>query len=526
MRTFQYGAALGALATLASCSPKNPYIWRPARRQVGAQPVDSETLRAAIDSDALLAHSRMLEDFAYRQPDPADRNRLTGGAGHNLTVEYVAGLLNATGYYDVELQPWSTFVPLGGNASFLANGVSQNASLFSFSASGNVTAPVVAVSNLGCAASDYPAEVAGAIALISRGTCEFGQKSALAGNAGAVGAAIYNNIPGGLNGTLGQPRALGPYVPTVGISQEAGLALVDVIAAGTEVTGALDVVSEIEFRSTNNVLAQTKGGNKNATLVVGAHSDSVAEGPGINDDGSGVVGILEVALQLANYTTTNAVRFGFWSGEEEGLLGSTFYVDSLSNASLAQIKLYLNFDMIASPNYFLGIYDGDGSSFNISGPPGSAEAERLFEEFFDSIGQNHTATEFDGRSDYGPFLDVNIAAGGLFTGAEGIKTEEEEALFGGEAGVAYDVNYHGAGDNVTNLNMEAFLINTQAIAHSVATYATSFESLNQTALARRSMSGTNFRRSLHAPRCSPSCFGGGMQRRDRFRSTKLGVMYG
>lgn len=98
--------------------------------------------------------------------------------------------------------------------------------------------------------SDYPAEVAGAIALISRGTCEFGQKSALAGNAGAVGAAIYNNIPGGLNGTLGQPRALGPYVPTVGISQEAGLALVDVIAAGTEVTGALDVVSEIEFRST------------------------------------------------------------------------------------------------------------------------------------------------------------------------------------------------------------------------------------------------------------------------------------
>lgn len=94
----------------------------------------------------------MLEDFAYRQPDPADRNRLMGGAGHNLTVEYVAGLLNATGYYDVELQPWSTLVPLGGNASFFANGVSQNASLFSYSASGNVTAPVVAVSNLGCAA--------------------------------------------------------------------------------------------------------------------------------------------------------------------------------------------------------------------------------------------------------------------------------------------------------------------------------------------------------------------------------------
>jgi carboxypeptidase Q len=115
---------------------------------------------------------------------------------------------------------------------------------------------------------------------------------------------------------------------------------------------------------------------------------------------------------------------------------------------LDKIRLYLNFDMIASPNYVYAIYDGDGSAFGVTGPPGSAEAEHLFQDFF-TVEERlpWTATEFDGRSDYGPFLDAGIASGGLFTGAEGIKTAEEAAIFGGDAGVAYDINYHGVGDN-------------------------------------------------------------------------------
>lgn len=108
-------------------------------------------------------------------------------------------------------------------------------------------------------------------------------------------------------------------------------------------------------------------------------------------------------------------------------------------------------------NYYYAIYDGDGSSFNVSGPPGSAEAEHFFQDYFAARGLNSTATDFNGRSDYGGFLDIGVAAGGLFTGAEGIKTEEEAAMFGGEAGVAYDVNYHQAGDNFTNLNFEVSL---------------------------------------------------------------------
>lgn len=189
-------------------------------------------------------------------------------------------------------------------------------------------------------------------------------------------------------------------------------------------------------RLSYNVIAQTIGGDQENVVHLGAHSDSVEAGPGINDNGSGSIGLLEVAIQLSNFTVNNAVRFSWWSAEEEGLLGAAAYVASLSQEELDKIRLYLNFDMIASPNFRYGIYDGDGSAFGTAGAPGSAEAEKLFQDFFtNDEGLPFTSSEFDGRSDYGPFLDAGIASGGLDTGAEGIKTEEEAAIFGGTAGI-------------------------------------------------------------------------------------------
>lgn len=219
------------------------------------------------------------------------------------------------------------------------------------------------------------------------------------------------------------------------------------------------------------------------------------KGPGINDDGSGTISNLIIAKELSKFSVKNAVRFGFWTAEEYGLLGSTFYVDSLSEAERAKIALYLNFDMIASPNYANMIYDGDGSAFNISGPPGSAEIEALFEKFYDDQNLPHIATEFDGRSDYQGFIDAGIPAGGLFTGAEGVMTEDEATLFGGQAGIAYDQNYHAKGDNMTNLAHDAFLLNSQATAYAVATYALSTDSLppRNTTTAKRAYSGKPIR---------------------------------
>jgi Zn-dependent M28 family amino/carboxypeptidase len=212
------------------------------------------------------------------------------------------------------------------------------------------------------------------------------------------------------------------------------------------------------------------------------------------------VGILETAIQLSNYSVPNAVRFGFWAAEEEGLLGSTYYVENLSNASLSKIRLYLNFDMIASPNYIYAIYDGDGSSFNQTGPAGSAEIEHFFEDYFVANSLNFTATAFDGRSDYQAFIDNGIPAGGLFTGAEENKTEEEVAMFGGVAGIATDPNYHGAGDNVSNLNMTAFTVNAKGIAHAIAVYGQSYDSLPPKETGEEAARKRSLRRSLMAYR--------------------------
>src|SRR5215213_6280460 len=120
----------------------------------------------------------------------------------------------------------------------------------------------------------------------------------------------------------------------------------------------------------------------------------------------------------------NRVRFAFWGAEEFGLKGSEHYVASLSDDQLDKIALNLNFDMLGSPNFVRFVYDGDGSATSDDttdvGPAGSAQIERTFKRYFEAKGLKTDPTPFDGRSDYGPFIDAGIPAGGLFSGAEGV----------------------------------------------------------------------------------------------------------
>jgi Zn-dependent M28 family amino/carboxypeptidase len=419
-----------------------------------------------------------------------------GGNAHNDTVQWLKRELESTSYYDVTLQPFSNYVQVSGAVnSFSINNQIVNGTLFEYSNStaGVVTAPLVAVSNFGCEASDYPAGLSGNIALISRGSCDFGLKSALAGGAGAVAAIIYNNVAATVSGTLGPPpREEGPYVATVGISQAQGQAYLSQLSSGTELSASLDVLTDIQIVTTSNVLATSKCGDKNNQLALGAHTDSVGAGPGINDDGSGTVGILNVAKALAKYNVKNAVTFGFWSGEESGLLGSTYFVENLSPEESLKIRAYLNFDMIASPNFVHQIYDGDGSAYGLTGPDGSDDIEEFFEKYFVRAGVPSNATEFNGRSDYGPFLDANIPAGGTTTGADEVKTEEEQKIWGGVAGEILDQNYHQAGDTVDNLNVDAWLLHARGIAAAVAKYATSWEGFP----ARTPVSNTTTKRDV------------------------------
>ena len=165
--------------------------------------------------------------------------------GHNLTLQ-CDYLHQLSDYYTYELQP---FVALysNGNATLTVDGEDQGAEIFEYSPGESVQAELVAVANLGCEASDYPEEGADQIALISRGECEFGLKSALAGAAGAAGAIIYNDVPRPIGGgTLGEPgRPEGDYIPTVGIAKSNGTAILDALDAGDTVTGTLEAASDI-----------------------------------------------------------------------------------------------------------------------------------------------------------------------------------------------------------------------------------------------------------------------------------------
>jgi aminopeptidase S len=222
-----------------------------------------------------------------------------------------------------------------------------------------------------------------------------------------------------------------------------------------------------------NVIADWPGGDPENVLVTGAHLDSVTAGPGINDNGTGSAAILEVALAVARsgFTPEKHLRFAWWGAEELGLRGSTAYVNSLSAADRGRIDAYYNFDMVGSPNAGYFVYDGDNSDGVGSGPGpvGSAHLEDVLEEHFTSIGVPTRGTDFDGRSDYGPFISRGIPAGGTFTGAEGVKSSAQAALWGGTAGTAFDACYHRSCDTTANVSDTALDRNADAIAHAVWT---------------------------------------------------------
>jgi Zn-dependent M28 family amino/carboxypeptidase len=413
----------------------------------------------------------------------ADANngiRTSGTPGYNQSVQYVADRMTAAGY-DVTIQEFQfqTFISLSPAVLEVISPVPMSVpnNIMSYSGSGDNTAPVSTVLAItGCDAGDFVGFTPGHIALISRGACTFALKATNAYNAGAAGVIIYNNQPGVLNGTLGNGFTLDISVTSV--TQDVGQELAALVPSGLIMRLKTDT-----FRgtaTTSNVLAESKDGDPNNVIMAGAHLDSVNAGPGIQDNGSGSAAILEVAEEMAKVKPRNKVRFAWWGAEESGLVGSTYYVNNLSQEEQDQITLYLNFDMIGSPNHVFFIYDGDDSDGVGAGPgpDGSAQIEKLFESYYEMVGQPFKGTDFSGRSDYGPFIAVGIPSGGLFTGAEGIKTAEEAAIWGGTAGQQYDPCYHQACDTYDNINLQALDVNSDAVAYAVLQYAMNTSEIN------------------------------------------------
>ena len=232
--------------------------------------------------------------------------------------------------------------------------------------------------------------------------------------------------------------------------------------------------------TTYNVVAETPTGNDANVVMAGAHLDSVNAGPGINDNGSGSAALLEVAEQLAKVKPVNTVRFAWWGAEESTLVGSSRYVAGLTDEERSRIALYLNFDMVGSPNPVFFVYDGDDSDAAGAGPgpSGSDRIEKTFEAFYAQRQVPFKGTDFSGRSDYGPFIAAGIPSGGLFTGAEAAKTAEEAAIWGGTAGQAYDPCYHQACDTVSNVDLHALDVNSDAMGFAILQYAMNTSDVN------------------------------------------------
>ncbi|MGH3029390.1 MAG: M20/M25/M40 family metallo-hydrolase [Gaiellaceae bacterium] len=422
----------------------------------------------------------------------ADANggtRAAGTPGYDASVDYVVDTLEAAGW-SVELDEFDfIFVPPPTLQQLTPVMATYETGAFTGTGVGEVTGPVIPVdinlvppraSTSGCEAGDFTGiDFSGPndIALIQRGACNFSDKAINAENAGAEAVIIFNqgNTPdreGLIVGTLGGLNVVG--IPVVGASFADGVAL-----SQPGSTAFVDV-DPPENRPQVNVIAELHGANDDNVVMAGAHLDSVLRGPGINDNGSGSAAMLEAAEVLAKLKPQNTLRFALWGAEESGLIGSTAYVNGLSQGELDRIALYLNFDMVGSPNYIFMVYDGDESGFPapVPVPPGSIAIEDLFESFYTLSDEPYDDAEFSGRSDYQAFINNGIPAGGLFTGAEVPKTAEQQAIWGGVTGDQYDPCYHLACDTFANVNLHALDVNADSIAFAVLTYAYSTETVN------------------------------------------------
>ena len=447
----------------------------------------SAQLRQAVTVKNVFGHLTALQ----RTAEANGGNRAAGTPGYEAGASYIETQLRRAGYDPVRQYFSYDQYALAGQELEQVEPTQQtfepgvDYTTMSYSGAGDVTAVVVPVDiNLagdrantsGCEPEDFAGFEPGSIALMQRGTCSFEIKTANAAAAGASAAVVFNqgnDVAGDdrfglVNGTVGSVLSA---IPAVGVTFAVG----EQLAGSPDAQLRVSVDASIRTVETFNVLADTKQGDPGRQVVVGAHLDSVEEGSGINDNGSGSAAILETAIQLQKsgkkFKLENQVRFAFWGGEEDGLVGSDYYVSQLDETGLANTLLNLNFDMVGSPNFVRFVYDGDGDAFGSVGPTGSDVIEAEFNDYFASQGLATAPTEFDGRSDYYAFIANGIPAGGLFTGAEGVKTPEEAAIFGGTAGESYDPCYHSACDDLTNINRQVLDEMSDAVAHATLTFA-------------------------------------------------------
>lgn len=441
----------------------------------------SQKLVEKVTLTGVLRHLAALQQIA----DDNGGRRLAGTPGFNATARYVHDKLVSAGlevsyqdfpfWFSEELAPPELEVVSPEPVPLERDDIMS----MQYSGSGNVSGKVQAVnvtipptpmptSTSGCAPEDFSGFVPGNVALVQRGSCGFENKVQNAQAAGAAAVIVFNEGQPGRTeaffGTLKTPST----IPVVNTSYAVG-ALLSRSGTTTHVTTS----TIVDRRTTTNVVAETRSGDPSTVVMAGAHMDSVQYGPGINDNGSGVAALLEAAVQAAGEPVANKLRFVFWTAEEYLMVGSGHYTSQLSTAERERIVLYLNFDMLASPNFVRFVLDGDGSATGgaSAGPAGSSVVENVFTEYFAEAGLPTAESVLDGGSDYQPFIGIDIPVGGLLTGSATPKTAQQAAVFGGTAGLPFDGCYHSECDTIDNISTRALRENADALAFALGRFA-------------------------------------------------------
>jgi Zn-dependent M28 family amino/carboxypeptidase len=455
-----------------------------------------DRLLDCVDTDGVLGHLEAFQAIA----DANGGTRASATPGYDASVDYVAGLLEDAGYEVTRQQFDFPFFEETAPATLeqvTPTPTTYETAIFEYSGGADVTGTAVPVdvnlegdraSTSGCEPEDFAAvDLSGPadVAVTQRGTCDFAVKALNAQEAGAEAVIIFNqgNTPERselLTGTLGDQSAGVITVPVVGLSFDDGAAL-----STSDPAASVHITTEVflEFRTTSNVIADSRLGRSDNVVMAGAHLDSVLAGPGINDNGSGSAALLETALAMQRTPTINQLRFAWWGAEESGLIGSTHYVNTLPPEELEKLALYQNYDMVGSPNFVHTVYDADESTFaaadfGVVVPAGSIAVEDVYESYYTWRGVPYDDTAFSGRSDYQAFIFADVPSSGLFTGAEGGKTPAQEAIWGGSADLAFDPCYHEACDDIANVSEEALDVNSDAIAFAMLTFGFSTRRVN------------------------------------------------
>ncbi len=449
-------------------------------------------LDETVTSEALVTHAERLEQISLDDP----LSRSAGSAGYRAAMDYIKNVLAGSGLTIREQQfDFQLFMETEEPRLAMVSpqpetyNVAADFMTLTYSGTGDVVGQIAFISPVfppgseantatdGCNNTNVDTlDLKDKVAVIQRGGCSFAEKVANVEAQGAAAVLIFNEGQEGrteiLAGTLAADSNVN--IPVVGTSYAFGKRLYDLYDTGITPILRVAVTAENRLEQTYNLFAETPSGRDDRVIMIGAHLDSVVEGPGINDNASGVAALLEVARQIGRngYSPQNKIRFAWWGAEEVGLIGSYYYLDNLSPAEREQIAMYLNVDSIASHNFIRGVDDGDlsdtmtapGASYQET-PAGSEVIEEVLLNYFHDRQLPTVATALTGQSDYAGFATYGIPFGGVYSGLVGTKTEEEALLFGGTAGEPYDSCYHRPCDTLANINTQIFTENARAVAH-------------------------------------------------------------